>query len=438
MTSGSLGLDFGTTNSAAYHLSASGQSQPITFARDDGEHSIFPTLMTLWQSEAENGLLTNHFEGGQWAMDAFLEHAPDCRFIKSIKSFAANPSFASAMIFNRRYEFSDLMYAFLNSMKHHSGAGQAWTDTPIVIGRPINFAGPRPDDALATDRYIEALKRLGFSDIRFALEPLAAAYSFVRQLDGEATIFVGDLGGGTSDFSVLRVENQGGVVTPTPLASRGLGLAGDQFDYRIIQNVVAPALGKGTTFRSLDKILPIPINYYNKMSRWNEVSMLSGSKVYRELKSLEKTATEPKLIRRFVQFVEHEMMHELFIQVSEAKRQLSTSESTHFQLSFGDEKISADIRRNDFEQWISQDIAQLDGLIDETLQEAGLSAGDIDTVFLTGGTSFVPAVVDLFKSRFGHGAIESRDQLLSVAQGLALLAEEEREDAWFTQVVNAG
>ena len=393
--------------------------------------SIFPSLLTFWEDDSHLGRLVNRVEGGQWAIDEFEENAPDCRFIKSIKTFAANPHFTNTQIYTGRYEFSDLMYAFLNSMRQHGQNQAAWDRSSIVIGRPIRFAGAAPDENLAMERYRRALGKLGFERVNFVYEPLAAAYFFVRQLKGRATIFVGDLGGGTSDFSILKVESRDGVITPRPLASRGIGLAGDQFDSRIIDRVVAPALGKGTMYRGLGKELDIPASYFNKLSHWNEFSMLRGSKFYRELLSLLKRAVEPDRIQRFIHFIDAEMMHELSVMVARTKRQLSSNGSARFELMFEGEAIQADVTRSAFEGWIDNDLKKFDDLITATLQDAGVEANDIDTVFLTGGTSFVPAVQQLFRHRFGGAAIESRDQLISVANGLALIAREERSSAWF-------
>jgi hypothetical chaperone protein len=219
-------------------------------------------------------------------------------------------------------------------------------------------------------------------------------------------------------------------LTLEPLASRGLGLAGDQFDYRIIQNTVAPALGKGSAYRSFGKELEIPASYFVKLARWNESSLLRGSKLYRELISLQKFSLAPERLGRFIRFIEAEMMYELYVTVSNAKRDLSSQESAHFRMDFEGGVIEADIARRDFEMWISDDISKLNRLINDALAEAKLQSSDIDTVFLTGGTSFVPAVRQLFEHRFGSSAIKSSDQLVSVANGLALIAQSEDAEAW--------
>lgn len=421
-----IGLDFGTTNSVA-SVAMDGAVQTALYDRPEGAESIFPTLLTFWQEEDARRTQTK-VEGGHWAVDMFLDYAPDCRFVKSLKTFAANPNFTTANIYGGRYEFQAMMGAFLNSMRSHSG--QSWGADKIVLGRPIRFAGKGADEELAMQRYKAAIEGLGFARMQTVYEPLAAAYYFVRNLQGEATIFVGDLGGGTSDFSLLRVKRTGSGFSFEPLSSCGVGIAGDQFDYRIIQNTLAPLLGKGSQYRSFDKVLDVPSNYYANLASWHELSLLRGSALYRELVSLRRDSLSPDLIDRFIRFIDSERLHDLYVTVSAAKSALSEAENAQFTLDLGDENIEAEIKRSDFEIWIEDDLKKLDGLITQTLADAGLAAGDVDTVFLTGGTSFVPAVNKLFQYRFTRADIESGDQLVSVAGGLALIAQDEDTAQW--------
>lgn len=421
-----IGLDFGTTNSVA-SVAADGAVQTAMYARPDGMETIFPTLLTFWQEEDARRTQTK-VEGGQWAIDVFLDYAPDCRFVKSIKTFAANPHFTTANIYGGRYEFQAMMGAFLNAMRAHSG--QDWGADKIVLGRPIRFAGQSADEELALQRYKAAIDGLGFAHMQTVYEPLAAAYYFVRELQGEATIFVGDLGGGTSDFSLLRVKRKGGQFSFEPLSSCGVGIAGDQFDYRIIQNTLAPLLGKGSQYRSFDKVLDVPSNYYANLASWHELSLLRGSSLYRELVSLRRDSLAPELIDRFIRFIDSERLHDLYVTVSAAKSALSEAEQAQFTLELEEETIEAEIKRSDFEIWIEDDLNKLDGLITQTLDDAGLAANDVDTVFLTGGTSFVPAVNKLFRHRFARADVESGDQLVSVANGLALIAQDEDTAQW--------
>jgi hypothetical chaperone protein len=427
-----IGIDFGTTNSVAVLMSSDGELETMRFARPDGAEEIFPTVLTYWRDPAASGHSGTRVEAGQWAIDAFIAHAPDCRFLKSIKTFAASPHFPGTTIYGSRYDFADLMKTFLGSMFAHGGYKAVAAGASAVVGRPIKFAGLGAKADIAIDRYRSALRSLGFADLRLVYEPLAAAYYFVNKLQGSATIFVGDFGGGTSDYSIIKATRRGGELSFEPLATCGVGLAGDLFDARIIDNVVAPALGKGSLFRSIDKQLEIPAYFYSHLAQWNEFSNLRGSKIYREIVALRGRSLKPELLERFINFIQSEMVYGLSAVVARVKSELSSQASSSFELHFEDDSIKAEVTRSDFEKWIEPDLAKLDALIDETLSAAKLAAGDIDTVFLTGGSSLVPAVRNLFERRFGSRSIEGSDQLVSVAKGLALIANADDADSWIS------
>ena len=160
-------------------------------------------------------------------------------------------------------------------MRSHAGV-----DFPkrVVIGRPVSFAGASPDEALARERYEAALRAVGFEEIHHVYEPVAAAYFFAQRLNTDATILVADFGGGTSDFSVVNFSVGASGLDYKPLAHAGVGVAGDAFDYRIIDRVVARAFGKGSEFMSWGKILPVPNSYFTRFSRWNELSLMRTSR----------------------------------------------------------------------------------------------------------------------------------------------------------------
>lgn len=419
-----IGLDFGTTNSVVSELHDDGTCRPVSFATPDGSDDIFPTLLAFWKEADGPGRSFNRFVGGQWAIDAFREFAPDCRLIKSLKTFAASKQFTSTSIYGSRYDYADLMRLFLTDLRARADADTDWQDCQIIVGRPVRFAGSRPDEELALQRYDEALASFGFSSIRYVYEPVAAAYHFLRELDGEATIFVGDFGGGTSDYSLVRGKRTSRGIEVEPLTSQGLGIAGDQFDYRIIQHTVAEALGKGSLYRSLDKQLEIPPSYYHRLSAWNDASLLQGGQLLRELARFRAASLEPEKIDRFIEFVRSGMVSSVIEAVSAAKFQLSIEDQAEVRIDFSSGPFETTIAKTDFERWIAPDIERLDGLIDTTLQAADMVADDVDIVFLSGGTSYVPAIRSMFANRFDPDKIVSKDQLTSVSQGLALIGRD--------------
>jgi hypothetical chaperone protein len=235
-------------------------------------------------------------------------------------------------------------------------------------------------------------------------------------------VLVADFGGGTSDFSVLRFTKKPQGISAEALAHAGVGIAGDTFDYRIIDHVVAPQLGKGTSYRSFEKRLPMPAYLYAAFAQWHQLSWLKSPQTLAELKRLAATAEVPEAIDNLSTLIELDLGFELYRAVGALKAALSSEEQAEFRFVHAGLDIAATVAREDFEDWIKPDLAKIAETMDRALLSAGLEAHDIDAVFLTGGTSFVPAVRQLFLSRFAEDRLHVGDAFQSVASGLALLA----------------
>lgn len=152
----------------------------------------------------------------------------------------------------------------------------------IVAGRPVRFAGEFTDDTFGEERLRAAFSAAGLPEIETAYEPEAAGYRFIRALDHPANVLVGDFGGGTSDFSVLRFT-PGAPVPIRTLANTGVGVAGDRFDYRIIDNAVSPLLGNGDFYRvPMGGDMPVPIDYFSSFAHWHRLSLMRSPRVLRD------------------------------------------------------------------------------------------------------------------------------------------------------------
>ncbi len=425
MTS-SIGLDFGTTNTVATMINTAGQAEALHFSHEGDAFDAFRSVLCFWETY-ESDSRRVHVEAGPWAIDQFLESAGECRFIQSFKTFAASPLFSDTLIYNRRMKFEELMSSFLRQVRTHAGV-----DFPkrVVVGRPVKFAGATPDQALARTRYEAALRAIGFEEIHHVYEPVAAAYFFAQRLNADATILVADFGGGTSDFSIVRFSRGADGLGYQPLAHTGVGVAGDAFDYRIIDNVVARAFGKGSEYKSWDKILPVPNGYFTKFSKWNELSIMRHSKDYRDLQQLVRSSLDPDRIRAFLAFLDADAGYAMNRAVTAAKLELSHADEGKLSFHAAGVDIERTIKRAEFEKWIAPELDDIGASVDRALAEAGLHETDIDRVFLTGGSSFVPAVRAQFETRFDDEKIETGDQLVSIAYGLALIAQEDDVGRW--------
>jgi hypothetical chaperone protein len=425
----SIGIDFGTSNTVVAIADSQGHVEALTFEHGGAELKVYVTALCFWDERHGNGLRT-YVEGGPWAIEQFLEGLNAHRFIQSFKTFAASATFKETRIFRERYQFEDLLSAFLRTLMRHGGSRLDWSAKNVVIGRPVQFAGFNPDDDLAMRRYRAAFGKLGAEHARYVYEPVGAAFFYARQLDHDATVLVADFGGGTSDFSVMRFSRKGGVLRAEPLSHSGIGIAGDAFDYRIVDRVVSPRLGKGGLYRSMGKTLSIPNHYYANFARWNQLAMMKGSGDLKELRELARVALDPEPLEKFIDIVEYDLGFALYRAVSSAKVALSARDETDFRFQGEGVDIQARITRSDFEEWIAEDVERIARTVDEALSKAGVKAGEIEKVFLTGGTSFVPAIRRLFVDRFGENRLTSADQFESIAYGLALIGQTEDPGRW--------
>jgi hypothetical chaperone protein len=426
----SLGIDFGTTNTVLALAGADGPARLVHLAAPAGDLSAFRSALGFQAPPERPGART--ITAGPWAIEAYAEDPGETRFIQSFKTFAASQSFSETQILGKRYKFEDLLSAFLLKLREHAG-GNLPDLTRIVVGRPVVFAGASASETLALERYETAFRRLGFTDIRYAYEPVGAAFFFARGLQEDATVLVGDFGGGTSDFSIIRFNRQGGVINAQPLGRSGVGVAGDAFDYRIIDNLVSPSLGKGSSYESYGKTLPIPSRYYAAFARWDQLALMRAGRDMREIRALERSAVEPEKIGRLIEVLDENLGYQLYRAISELKIALSSQEAADFRFEAGSIAIGREVGRAEFEGWIAPELALIETAVDTALADAGLTVEGIDRVFLTGGSSLTPAVRRIFHRRFPSERIETGAELESIASGLSLIGREQNLERWTTR-----
>ena len=235
-----LGLDFGTTNTVAATLGSGDAPELVAFGKGTDSNAVFRSALCFWHDDGAKGGLA--VEAGPWAISEYLEYPQESRFLQSFKSVAASATFEYASVFEKRFRFEELGRIFLQRLAEHSDGRLAPPPSRVIVGRPVEYAGSRPDNALARQRYDAMFQGFG-SEVHYVYEPLGAAFSYASRLTQPATILVADFGGGTSDFSVVQVAAPGAARRCTPLGHAGIGIAGDRFDYRIMDRLVLPMLG---------------------------------------------------------------------------------------------------------------------------------------------------------------------------------------------------
>ncbi len=432
-----IGLDFGTTNSALAWAADGGASTLVHFASAQGPTPTFRSVLYFDRGEDGRDPVTTH--AGPRAIEHYLaSEEKNGRLVQSLKSFLASRLFQSTQIFGRTHRLEDLIGDLLRALREEVEGELGAPVERAVVGRPVRFvhAKDESDEELALTRLRASLFNAGFKDVVFEFEPVGAAYHYERGLEDDELLLIADFGGGTSDFSLIRVgpsyrrseagERSRGRRGESILGNAGVPVAGDAFDGKIVRHLVAPRLGRGAEFRSFfGRILPVPGWLYTHLERWHHLSFLKSPKTLRLLHDLRREALEPERLDALLHLVDRDLGFLLFRAVEQAKRELSEREETRFHFEHEDLVIDAPLSRADFESWIAEELELIAEGVDGLLQATKQAPEDVDRVFLTGGSSLVPAARRIFEERFGAERLRFGGELTSVASGLALRALEE-------------
>ncbi len=412
----SVGIDFGTTNCAVAVV----KDGVVQMARFGG--AAVETFRSVLYFDGAQSRGRKRPLAGPAAIDAYLARETPGRLIQSLKSFLSSALFRETWVGSERYSVEDLTTVMVQALRAEAEAQFGNLGRRVVVGRPVRFVGSdsRESDALAVSRLEQAFRRAGFDEIVFEYEPVGAAYFYESSLDHDERILIGDFGGGTSDFSLLNVGPR--LRRRRILSNTGLGLAGDAFDAKIVRHVVSPMLGLGSEYRSMGKMLPIPSSVYLKLEKWHHLSFLKTQDTLRMLRSLEVLSEEPGKIAALIELVESDAGYNLHRAVQRTKVELSSRESSEFVFEDQCVSIRQTVRRSDFEDWIEPELSAISDCVDLLLLNGKTRPSRVDRVFLTGGTSLVPAVRRIFENRFGAEKVSAGDEFTSVARGLALRA----------------
>ena len=430
-----LGLDFGTTNSAVALAHPGGAARLATFPLEGRQTATFRSVLYFSPERSRYGQTPVALAGPE-ALTAYREAGGDAggRFMQCLKSFLASRLFDGTYVFGWKFTLEDLVALMLADLRAAAIAQLGAAGDAVLIGRPVHFvvdAAGEVDperDANALARLTRAAEMAGFRRVEFAYEPVAAAYEYERGLDHDELVLIGDFGGGTSDFCLVRLgpgARRTGDRTETILAVDGVPLAGNAFDARFVRAVVSPALGLGSKRRSeKGQELPIPSWIYSRLERWEDLSLLAVPETLDTLRRLGQQAVEPARIANLIHLVRHDLGYSLYQEVERAKLGLSREVAVEFVFDELPDTLAAPIARGDFEGWIDADLMRIAACVDRLLLRCGIPPSAVDRVFLTGGSSLVPSVRAIFADRFGADRVRGGDELITVARGLALIAAE--------------
>jgi len=408
IASGACGLDFGTSNSAIGHAA---EAHPSLIPLQEGRVSI-PTAVFFSFEDASVTF-------GRDAISRYLERE-NGRLMRSLKSVLGSPLVhEQTQVGAKRLRFDEIISLFLSYVRN-----AADEPSSVVMGRPVFFVDENPEaDKSAEDQLRQAARLAGFKHVEFQFEPIAAALDYERQVDAEELALVVDIGGGTSDFSIVRVSphRRGKPDRKSDiLAYSGVHVGGTDFDRRLELDAVLPGLGLGAKLRH--KNMETPSWWYQDLATWQRINFLYDPKVFTDIRQVRRDMVEPEKLDRLLEVLENRRGHALLTAVEDVKIQLSSAKVVAMDLQklAGIEPL--DITRKQFERAIADQIGKILVTIRSTLSLSNVAADAIGSVFLTGGSSRIPLLLATLREAFPNARIVEGDAFGSVATGLALEA----------------
>lgn len=407
------GVDFGTSNSTVGWCRP-GQSSLL--ALEDGK----ATLPSVVFFNADDDAVTY----GRQALADYLE-GYEGRLMRSLKSLlGTNLIDGQTEVQGRALPYRDLLTFFIRELKRRAEqtAGQSFSQA--VFGRPVHFVD---DDVTADQRAQDTLEQIahavGFRDVLFQYEPIAAAFDYESGIQMEELVLVVDVGGGTSDFTLVRLSPERARNTERRddiLANGGIHIGGTDFDKYLNLHSAMPLLGLGTR---LDSGAEVPSSVYFNLATWHTINLAYTQKVWRDLQDIHRDASERDKLALLLQLVEQRDGHWLALKVEESKIALSESESTTLQLERLAGKPEQLLTRTGFNDAVSHLVDSIEVTVASMLRNAGVNASDVDTVFFTGGSSGVRALREKIGKLLPDANRVEGDLFGSIGTGLALDAQ---------------
>ncbi|CAO3353021.1 Hsp70 family protein [Azospirillum palustre] len=377
------GLDFGTSNTTLGVQDADG----FRLLALDGARTTLPTAV-FFDFEHDRTTI------GQAAIDGYVSGV-EGRLMRSIKSMLGTDLIdADTALRKGRISFRAVIGTFLDLVKKRAEDALGGELGDVVVGRPVHFVDGDPaGDAAAEEALGRIAQAAGFRNVSFQFEPIAAALDYEQQVAGEELALIADIGGGTSDFSVVRIgpERRGKADRAGDiLANDGIRVGGTDFDRDLSLATAMPELGLGSAMKRAGLLAPKSI--YFDLATWSKINFLYTAKAMAELERLQRDSAEPEKIGRLIGVVEHRQGHALAMAVERTKIALSDHEATQLALDWGDGELALAVDRQALNRATGSLAARIGTRIRDCLADAGVTADRIDAVFLTGGSTLLPQV----------------------------------------------
>lgn len=408
------GIDFGTSNSTVGILK---DGRPQLIALED-QHRTIPSAVFFNFDD-------NSTRYGRRAILDYTENA-EGRLLRALKSVLGSSLVnEKTRIKARLIPFTDIVGSFIAHLKNHLDQEAGQEITNVVLGRPVQFVDDDPvADARAQSELEKAARQQGFNNIAFQFEPIAAALDYEQTVRREELALIVDMGGGTSDFSIVRVSPERANSTDRKddiLANTGVHIGGTDFDRLLSMANVMPEFGYLT--QTKDGKRNLPAGYFFDLSTWHRINMLYTSKAMADLKAIRYEAAKPELVSRFIEIVEDRYGHALATKVEQAKIELTDMPVTTMDVDLERERLSLPFTEPGLEVAIRPAVERVMQTLENTLRDAQLQPSQITTLFLTGGSTIIPIVRRSVATMFPSATIVEGDMFGSVGLGLTLDAK---------------
>lgn len=408
------GLDFGTSNTTL-GVCAPGRT-PALVALESADVTIPSAIFFDWSANATIG---------RAAIAAYVDGAQG-RLLRSLKSALGNSLIdETTQVGRKRLRFTQVIARYLELLKARAEETAGAPLTQVVHGRPVHFVdGDADGDRKAEDALREIAHSIGFTDVSFQFEPIAAALDYERQVKREEIAMVVDIGGGTSDFSIVRLSPKRRGKTDRSsdvLANGGARVGGVDFDRRLSLASVMPLLGFGSPMKRPG--LDAPSGYFHDLATWASINRVYNQHTLREVREVRRESARPELIERLLRVIELQRGHTLAIDVERAKIALSDKDETFIDLDWLEESLSAKPDRVAFVESSQRLTERIVQTIHECLAQAGLRADQVQALFLTGGTTQIPHVREAVTRAMPMARVIEGDTFGSVGMGLTIEAQ---------------
>jgi hypothetical chaperone protein len=409
------GLDFGTSNSTiGTFIDNTVRLVPLENNKPTIHSAIF------CDTESKQWIF------GQEGINRYLESIPG-RLMMSLKSVLGSSLMDDeTLIFNESISYAAVLSKFIWHIKSRA---EQFADAELnyaVFGRPVHFHDTDPEkDRIAEATLASIARDIGFKEVSFQYEPIAAALTYETTIKTEKLALIIDMGGGTSDFTVIRLRPGVAPVERTHdvLANAGIHIAGTDFDHKLSLHTVMPLLGMGSLMRGSSSDLEIPSGYYYDLTTWHMLTHLYNAKTIAHVAAICNVAHNKQLLGRLLYVLKHRAGHHILHEIENVKQQLSDTLEVPLNLDFIENDLKATATRQLFNEVIHHDLEKIVATILQTIKISGVNATDINAIFYTGGSTKIPIIREMINPLFPNAEIVQGDAFGSVGLGLTIDAE---------------